>query len=289
MTVQQPPADPNVQTGAAPAEPVVPSPAPGQPPAPPSQASRPIVPRPAVPAAALSGDTLKARLEQQKRATLRELGIDDPERWKAEQAAKDKRLAEFQQREEEAKRASMTELDRLRADLDAEKAARLAAESKAQEAEEARVAQERDVVVREVASRHIDPEFYELAALELRRYCQELARTAPKKLERMTDADIDAFFADLAKRRPRLAPAPAEGTDPKNGTSRAVAARRPAILPPRTRPAGGAPIRQPPAAQAKQGPAGIPAGKTLRPGLPNSMTKAEVDAYLRASGRRPYG
>ncbi len=239
----------------------------------------------------LPADALSRRLAQQQRSTLRELGgesIDDVKKRLAEADEKARRLAEYEAKDEENKRAQMSELDRIKADRDAAIARADAAERARADAAQALADRERDEVVGVAALRHVDPEMLVYAKDDLRRHILALQKTDPRKVRAWSDADTDAFFKDLVKKKPRLAPvAAAQGeADARPPIARAAvsSARQPA--PVVSRRGAAPPIRRPAPAPAGNGQSAN--GKTLRPGLPNSMTPAEVKDELRRRGLKSW-
>lgn len=273
--------------------------APPRPPpaAPPAGASPPAgapaaPPRPTT--SSLPPEALSARLARERRAALRELGIEDPVAFKKQREAEQAELARLKEQEEAGKRAQMSELQRIQADLEAERAARQAADAKVRELEEIRVAHEQEQVVRSNALRYVDPEMYDYARVDFQRHVRELERRDPKKLAAMGEDEIDRFFKDLVKKKPRLAPTPPAGSPPAGAPPKVETKQplaRPGTPPRAARPTppasrvGAPPPRQPPAPAAPPSPTN---GKTIKPGMPNSMSKQELDAELRRQGRRPW-
>lgn len=257
-------------------------------------------PKPRPLASGLPGETLAARLDRERRKILRDLDIDDPAKFKAQREAERAELARLKEQEEAGKRAQMSELQRVQADLDAERKAREAAEAKARDLEEVAIAHEQEAAVRGAALRHVDPEMYDYARTDFQRHIRELERRDPKKLAAMSEDDIEKFFKDLVKKKPRLAPLPA--AEQTAEAKKPAASARPGTPPPAAarpaprastlarRPAAGSPpLRQPPAPPAKPANPGGSNGKTVKPGLPNSMSSEELKAHLRQQGRRPWG
>lgn len=269
-------ADPNTAPTADPAAQPAPAAAGAPPAAQPNAAPRNPVPASALPEAALLAKKQKWQQEARE-AVMRELGIEDPDAWRAEQAKQREAFDAQRRQQEEAERAKLSEVERYKADLkarDEELAAiKLDRDAKQREATVAKI----EVLSRSAATPHIADELYEDARARLQRYVDKL----PERDRRRFDADDAAeFYKDLAKKIPRFA-------------RDRPAAPKPAV-PPTRRPltTGAPPARTtvPAGSQAKQPDA--TGGKTMAPGKPNSMTAEEVAAQAAKSfgiTYRPYG
>lgn len=219
----------------------------------------------------LGRDAFNARIAQAKRsaeaaaverhkAWLRErYGTDD-------QSEIDKLIAnskKLQEEAEERRRAEMTELDRFKADLAAERRRREAAERKVLEAERRRRFDKQDAAITRIAGGHVDADLVEDAALLFARHVSTLDADRVKK---MSEKDVTKWFADFVKRKP--------------------AWKRADNAPPPEKPKPKQPVTTgtPPTGQPEPVPTGTATGKTFKPGQSNSMTKEEVEAYKREKG-----
>lgn len=199
----------------------------------------------------IKGDALKKRLERASRSELKKLfGTDDHEQIKTQ-------IEEYKQlknQSEEQRRAQLSESEKLKED-----AAKLVAErdqwrTKYQRMEESREYAKTHKQVRAVAAKHIDPRMLPYAELEFASFLRKTMDA--KTMNRLQEKDINAFFAKLAQKNPRLA-------KPK----------QPVQDKPRVPISNGAnPNVKPPTK------VNAPTTKTAKPGQPNSYTKAELRA-----------
>lgn len=200
-----------------------PPPAGAPPPAPAAPLPGAAAPAPRTPETALPPNALAARLrgaeETARRKVLAELGVEDVGAFKAAREAEVAKLRDFEAKAEEARRGAMTEQERLKADLD-----RLTAENaelrRQLDARETDVQAARaDVLIRSTISAHIDPTMEDDAQEALKRHIRSLPKVEQRKFGK---EDASAFFANLAKTKPRYA---REGAPPP--PPRKVPERRP--------------------------------------------------------------
>lgn len=212
-------------------------------------------------------------------AILRELGIDDPGKFKSERQKAEEELKRYRESEEKRRRAEMTEVERYKTDLAKVAQEKAALEAQLVEAQEVQVSHEQEQRVRAQAQSHVDPEMYEYARVDFVAHLKRLEKEDPTKLDSLTDRDIDKFFRDLVKRRPKLAKAVDAPAIPE--ASKVVA--KPQVRVPIT--TGAPPVRRPaviaPTRQAQQGEVN---GKTFKPNQPNSMSKGELNNALKQRG-----
>lgn len=163
-------------------------------------------PSPRTPETALPPNALAARLrgveETTKRKILAELGVEDVAAFKAAQEANNAKLRDFEAKAEEARRGAMTEQERLKSDVD-----RLTAENaelrRQLDARETDVQAARaDVLIRSTISAHIDPSMEDDAQEALKRHIRALPKVEQRKFGK---DEANAFFANLAKTKPRYA------------------------------------------------------------------------------------
>jgi hypothetical protein len=203
---------------------------------------------------------LRAARDKARRDAFAELGVEDPAKFKADLDAQKKKLDDYERVQEEQKRASMTEVDRLKADLVAkdQRIAELEAQIRAAQGEVQST--KADVVVQQTIGDHIDPSMWDYAKVALRQHLKALPKD---QLRKFGPEEAGAFFAKLAKEKPRFA---------------REAAATPAAKPP--------PVKRPlsngasPKAAAPPGPAQPANGK--KPA--SQMTKAELDAAWKRNG-----
>ena len=305
-----PVAPPEVQTAAAPTSPAVIAPA---------VAARSLAVPSAVPAAAaptaavpvlgkggspIPGEAVSDRIARERNRILRaEYGTTD-----AAEIAKIKslRLAQadeyvtLKKQKEEADRLAMSEQQRTAADLEALRTQNTELQARLHEMETGQVVNSQTQELTKVAGKYIDPSMMEYALGDFQRYVNKLD---PKEVKRVTPRSIERWFMKLAEEKPRFRIVPVDpnaGVDPLLGTAvvgvKGADSPGPSpatIVAPKTirrvpittstAPKGGAPKPVP-----KKPEGGTVAGKTIRPGLPNSMTSQELKAHLRAQGRQPW-
>lgn len=154
-----------------------------------------------LPTAALAARLRSAR-EQARREALAEAGIEDLAKFKADREEQEKKLAEYERSAEEQKRASMTEVDRLKAD-NAAKDQRIAElEAQLRSAHSEAASTRFDVVVQRTVGESIHQDMQEFATDALRRHMKALPKD---QLRKFGEAETRVFFAKLAKDRPRFA------------------------------------------------------------------------------------
>jgi hypothetical protein len=250
-------------------------------------------------AADLPPDTLAARLAHAKEQAAKEaraevyrtLGIEDPEKFKADRLKTDEELKRFRDSEEKRKRLEMTETQRLQADLDREKAARQKAEAKALELEETTISSQQEQVVQRAGLKVVHPRFYKFARGEFLTHVNELQATDPKQLDELTEQDVERFFRKLLKEYPEWAQQrEADPHDAKAAEAKAAAekAKAPVVRRPLS---NGAPPPRMPALRPKselQVPTDGANGKTILPGRENSMNRAELNQELKRRGLKSW-
>jgi len=293
-----PPAPPGAPPIAAPppAAPVITPPA--APPAPPPPAR-----------AAQDDDDLEQRasdirLRERRKALKEQWGTSDPdeiEKIKARRAEDDAARAREQEElkqlradRDERERSKMTEVERLQTDLNTANGRIKELEGQLSAAKQEALSERQNGAVKQAAVRHrikakaavmrvvlaeFGAYYLSLPALEKRRFAD------PTVAERQ----LDRWMRTFAKENPEMceaAPKPAVEGDPPPPA--APAAGPPPAKPAVRRPLGAPPApRQNPQARTPPGvrPPGVDEnGKTVKPGLPNSMNRSELEAYKRKQG-----
>jgi hypothetical protein len=288
MTVATTPDPPPPGGAPAPTPPAPPTAPPAAPPAPPTAPVAPATPAPSSASKArpladdeeprpgeeltLTTDALNKRLARANRKFLKDqFGTDDPEAIKASA----KKLAELEAADEERKKAAMTEAERLKLERDQAVERMDAAIERAEQADFDRVVDAEEVELKNVAVEFVKPKFWKTVKVDLAEHLSE-TYTA-EQLDGMKEAEREKVVRDwmgkyvadnpeLAAKKEAAPPAPP--TAPlTNGVSNAKGR--------------GADAR--PAPVIASGPF---AGKTLRPGLPNSMSKSELEQWKISTGNR---
>lgn len=177
--------------------------------------------------------------------------------------------------DEERKRATMTNEQRLQAECEQLRAKVADLEGKLQAANGKVAAMKQGQVVRAQFADLIDPELIEEAELRFAAHVKSLREAGDTAALAKFDkpSEVRAWGRDLVQRKPKFAraAAPAGGNGGANG-QKPPAARRPITT-------GAAPAKATP--PAKVVPAAA-AAKTVRPGQKNSMTDAEVSEHLKS-------
>lgn len=208
----------------------------------------------------LSSAALAKRLKRHSSKELREhFGTSDPEEIKAKLA----KLADYESKEEEARRARLEEKTRLEEDLAKERTRAEAAEARAKSVQEERIVEKEERRISRLAEKHVDPDYVEDVLPKLRSHLLETY--SEKQLSKLTDSDIESFFKKLVESKPKLG---------KDFSAPVVEAKKPETKP-LTNGVGDA--RPAPASAASTAP-------EYRPGKPNSMSRAEAKAAAAKEG-----
>lgn len=251
----------------------------------PSTTRQPPVARPAMPDEALRARLERAR-KQERENLLKTLGVDSPDKVKADL----EELKRLREESEKIKRQTMSREEQLQADLEKERARIAELETKLHEETTSRVYEKQDAMINGLASKYIDPTPIKLKSA--RREFAEYIDTLPKsQVARLRDKDIEKWFAKFAKDYPDFAKKEAAPESTQAETVQAEAAKPAPKSPPAPirKPAStAAPAKKSPPEPASQGsdPSVNPQGKTFRPGQPNSMSRAEMNAELKKRGLR---
>lgn len=173
------------------------------------------------------------------------------------------RAAELESKQEEATRAQMSELERLRADLKAKDEKLTEASTQLETIRSEREFERTDSVVMTTATKYVDPKYAGVAAIQFGQYVRD--ELDDKEAKAMTTKDMAAWFEEYAKENPALAV-----KAPKAPKEEPAARREPLN--------NGAPERKPSPRPDAQG------SKTAKLGQANSMTSEEWAAYKKQHG-----
>lgn len=236
-------------------------------------------------------ESVAARIERERRRILREeYGTDDMARVaqiRDQRKSEAERFKALSSAEEARQREAMTAQQRLEADLAKERERAAALETQIQGLKEAQVIDRQTAQLSEIASKYIDPSLSEWALSKFQRHLREMP---VEQIKRLTPRAIERWFSKFAEDNPRARkelPGATKTPDQVPAKVEPAAAPSPRRVPLATTPAraGGAPK---PRAPGGPTPGGTVGGKTLKPGQPNSMTRAEVTEYMKTKGMRPY-
>ena len=272
-----PSALPNNFVGSSTGEAAKPQEAPAASPETPAPPVRTPVARPAMPDEALRARLERAR-KQERENILKSIGVDSPEKVKADL----EELKHLREESEKSNREKMTREQQLQSDLEKERTRYAELEAKFKEESTSRVYEKQDAKINDIASKYIATSGIKLKSA--RREFAEYVESLPKsQVARMGEKDIEKWFAKFAKENPEFA-------KPSEEPAAATPAPAPKTPPaPVRKPAGAStPVKksQPAPASPSQDPSMSPQGKTLRPGQANSMSKAELKAELQRRGIR---
>lgn len=196
----------------------------------------------------LSAKALNGRLARHTKKQLRDhFGTDDI----TEIKAKIDRLQELESKEEERRRADLSEKEKLSEDLKKSNARADAAERRHQDAVEQRMVDQEDSRIKDIAAEFVKMKHYKHVSRDLAEHLH-----SEKALAGLKDVAIRKWFADYLEENPEFAKAEAAAAAP---TAKVMLDN------------GATPKR--PDAAAISGQAGA---KTAKPGQPNSMTKKEI-------------
>lgn len=277
-----PPAVPPVVPPAVP-----PAAPPAAPPAPPVQTS-------AQRKAAEDATASDIRKREKKKLLVAEYGTDDEEevaRIKEQRRAESEEARTLKAKDEEAKRAQMGEVERLTADV-----TRLTSENeqlklKIKNLEQDQVASKQDAKIRSLAVKHIKPNKLKYAIIDFGEYIRSLTKADAAKIDELR---TENWFKKFARENPDMAlgaapPAAAAAVDTADLDDEGNPKPKPGTPPAVQRPTRVVPAGKPKPAPAPPKPA-VPdplAGKTPRPGFPNSMNKKELSIHMQRQGLRP--
>lgn len=237
----------------------------------------------------IAAEPLKIRLEEERirtrnRLLREEYGTHDPDKVaaiKKERADAVKFASEFKAKEGERQRAEMTERDRLAADLAAAQAEREKLKAELTDLQQQTTAERQTAQLTEMAGKHVAAKFARYALVDFNRHLRSLP---VEEHRRMTPRAIDRWFAKYAAENPEFAATAAEKKSkpaaPATPPPQPAPVRREGITTTRA-PRGGAPR---PTAPSNPSDPGLYRGKTPKPGLPNSMNRAELSAYMKERG-----
>lgn len=173
------------------------------------------------------------------------------------------RAKELEAKQEEATRAQMSELERIKADLKSRDEKLQETTSQLEQLRAEREFERTDSVVMSTAAKYVDPQYADVAAIKFGQYVRD--ELTEKEAKRLTTKDVAAWFDEYAKEHPALAvKKPREPKEPE--------ARREPLN-------NGAPERKPtPKPDTTTG------SKTAKLGQANSMTDAEWQEFKKKSG-----
>ncbi len=276
----------------APAPAPTPAPAPAALPAPvPAPAPAPVAVKPTRTSEEATAADIRKR---EKAKALKELygtdDLDEIERIKEKRRVEAEELQNLKAKEEQTKREQMTEVQRLTDDVTRLTTENEQLKAKVKSLEIERVTNQQDAKIRSLAIKHIKPSKLKYALIDFGEYIRTLTKADAAKIDELR---TENWFKRFARENPDMSleaapPAPATKTDvvddpekkpePKPGTPPPVA--RPTRVVPAGKPKPANPV--PPT----QSPPDPLAGKTPRPGLPNSMNKQELALHMKRQGLR---
>jgi hypothetical protein len=242
----------------------------------------------------MSQQAISERVERAQRRQLRELfGTDDiakakeiAERGKQTDGMTPEDRKEFERlkRVEEARaRSRQTQEQRVQQTLQTKEQRISELETELKQVKNQQLVQQQDATISNVAAEFIDGSFLKYARRELQDHIVALKNSDPDALKKFGPKDLKKFFQKLATEQPAFAKKPEEAstTTSETETTKPSVVRRPVT-------SGKGQPRPPNPPVAPDGP-GMYKGKTIRPGQPNSMSNAELRAYMRETGQKlPY-
>jgi hypothetical protein len=218
----------------------------------------------------LSTSALSKRMDRYSKKQLKDLfGTDDPAAIQASLA----KVTAYEAEQETARKAALTETQRLTEERNVALERASAAEARAEEIEYNRQADAVDGEIRTVALEFVKPKFWNMVRGDLAEHIS--ATYTEAQLEQLEDKAREKIVRDWLGRYVTDNPEVKAGTAPA-----------PATLPtaPLTNGVANPGGRGPEARPTPNSGANNLAGKTLKPGQPNSMTAAELAQWKRSTG-----
>jgi hypothetical protein len=202
----------------------------------------------------------RQQVEAETRAKLmQELGIEDPEKFKAEREATRTEFERLKKEADERKRAEMTETERMKADIEAAKAEAEKYKTELENAKTQALVDAQDRVIESISVKYVKPAYTDFVHAKVVKHAKALDENTRANFD---EKALDKFVRELVKDHPEIA------------ASKQVV-KRPAGAPPI--PPSGKPVDT-------SKPGSLPNGKTFKPGAPNSATRAEVKAEYKRRG-----
>jgi len=219
---------------------------------------------------------LKNRLTRAKNSVLKErFGTTDVDSI----VAKLKKLEEFEEKEAKAKKEKMDKEERLAAEKAEAEDRAAKAEARAKAVEEERAVEKEGTRLKGLCEDQIKPKYWRHVKADLAEWIlngEDGEPRSPKEIRALKDKDIKKWLGNYLKDNPEFsagaaadaAKAAKEEKDKKKGLN-----------------TGADNDDEKTGTDGDTDPSVDPAtGKTLKPGRPNSMTKAEAQAFLRKKG-----
>lgn len=217
---------------------------------------------------------LRSRLDRHTKAELKErFGTDSYDEIKK----KIDRAEELEKAEEERKRAAMTEAEKLKADLEAEREAHKKTKERADTLYAQRDFDRVDSRMTRVAEKHIDPDYLEVELPKLAAWILE--NFDDKEAAKITDAQLDKYFKERLEAKPKLA----KDYDEKVAKAAAKEDKKKVG-------ANNSPKEENRPGEKRNGDTSPAEGKTFKPGQQNTMSKQEAKQKMREmfGGKSPY-
>jgi TolA-binding protein len=227
-------------------------------------------------------EALTTRLERARKAEreriLKSLGYESADKAKADF----EELKKLRVEKEASEREKMTELQRFQTDLETERKLRIELEGKLKEESNARLYEKQDAAIYQIAARHVDSSSLKLKTAK-REFAEYIDSLPKSQVSRMNEKDIEKWFSKFTKENPEFARKDAPVIEVKEEPKAVEPLRKPAGAPPIVKKTGA-----PQPVGTSKDPALDTKGKTPRPGLPNSMTRAELTEYLKKMRLQSY-
>jgi TolA-binding protein len=237
-------------------------------------------------------EAISERVARERNKLLRaEYGTTDPTEIKRIQDLRNSQLEEYKTLKaaaDEANRAAMSEQERLATDLNTANAKIEELNAQISEMQTGQVVNDQTQKLQGIASEHINPKMVRYALIDFQKHVIELP---PEEVKRLTPRAVERWFKKFAEDNPEFKLPPPATTTPLSGSPAVVETPAPVVKTPvrrvgmttSTAPKGGAPSTKP-----KSPEPGAVAGKVIKPGQENSMSKQELNTYLRSIGRKPW-
>lgn len=183
--------------------------------------------------------------------------------------------------EEARKRARQTQEERTNSELKKKDEELAALRQQLKERDERALVERQDASINEAAGQYVDTAYLNYARRDFAEAMVKLSKEDPEQFKKYGQKQVQRWFEKWAKEHPALAKA-AESQESQKPTGEQPQERKVVQRPITTTKSAA----RPPASSSVDAP-GMYKGKTVKPGLPNSMNKQELAEYMRSQGLKP--
>ncbi len=249
----------------------------------------PAVPTPAQRRTAEEATAADIRKREKNKLLREEYGTDDPDKIaeiKAERQARLDEHARLKETDEANKRAQLSEVERLTADVNRLTTENDQLKAKLKNLETEQVVSKQDAKIRSIAVQYILPSKMKYAVIDFGEYVRSLTKADQAKMDEIRTTN---WFKKFARENPDMAlptgtaPVVAKATETKEVEPKP--ATPPVVQRPRVVPAGRPAVKV--ATPATPPVVDELAGLTPKPGQKNSMNRTQLAVHMKRQGLRP--